>query len=95
MTSCMGQGAMTQQPTHCVHALTTIFCSRERNRLRFASLHTMNGLPIVVYVSELVENTPLRRQKAPSQALCMDLLKANVKHGVTIGEWALLFQALL
>ena len=39
----------------------------------------MNGLPIVVYNSytivnsgrELVENTPLRRQKAPSQALCI------------------------
>ena len=39
----------------------------------------MNGLPIVVYNSytivnsgrELVENTPLRRQKTPSQALCI------------------------
>ena len=26
-----------------VHALTTIFWLRERNRSRFASLHTMNG----------------------------------------------------
>ena len=44
-------GQRAQLPTHCVHwlqsfvgsPLTTIFCSRERNRSRFASLHTMNG----------------------------------------------------
>ena len=30
--------------THCVHALTIIFFSRERTRSRFASLHPMNGL---------------------------------------------------
>ena len=43
-------GQRAQQPTHCVHwlqsfvwsPLTTIFCSRERNRSGFTSLHTMN-----------------------------------------------------
>ena len=66
VTSCMGQGARTQQPTHCVHALTTIFCSRERNRLRFASLHTMNEQSS----SELVKNNPQKEQKKLCQALC-------------------------
>ena len=65
VTSCMGQGARTQQPTHCVYALTRIFCLRERNRSRFASLHTMNGQPS----SELVENNSRKEQKKLRQVL--------------------------
>ena len=66
MTS-WGPGGRSQLPTFIVFTDYNLLFKGEEQLSRFASLQWI-AKPIVVYVSELVENNPLREQKnsAPS-----------------------------